>query len=262
MNIEDTKKALEITVKPYIAISVAKQVDNSPMQSKFGGFPYLPQGFEYPKTARGNYLYLLAQINFAEVPKLEGFPEKGILQFYIANDDVYGINFEDQFVQEGFRVLYFADPVTENLLADFSFLPLTDFRFTQINDDDFLPFNLDISEECLALSFDKQAAPISHGDYKFDDFADKEFRDFISDNEDIYDEYSGSGHKIGGYPWFMQSDPREFLTEQKEPYILLLQIDSDEYFMWGDGGVGNFFIKESDLRNLGFSNVMYNWDCC
>jgi len=28
MNIEDIKKALEITVKPYIAISGTKQVDN------------------------------------------------------------------------------------------------------------------------------------------------------------------------------------------------------------------------------------------
>lgn len=253
MNVEDIKKALEITIKPYIAISATKQVDNSRLQSKFGGLPYLPQDFEYPKTSEGNCLYLLAQINFAEVPKLEGFPEKGILQFYIANDDLYGANFEDQFTQDGFRVLYFPDPVIDNLATDFSFLPFEDV---------YLPIDLNSIDECLVLSFDRQTAPLSHDDYKFDDFTNSEFRDFISNNEDIYDVYSGTGHKLGGYPFFTQSDPREFLTDQKEPYILLLQIDTDKDVMWGDGGVGNFFIKESDLRKLNFSNVMYNWDCC
>jgi len=44
---------------------------------------------------------------------------------------------------------------------------------------------------------------------------------------------------------------------------LLLQLDSDDSIdlMWGDSGVGNFFIKDEDLKNLNFSNVLYNWDC-
>jgi uncharacterized protein YwqG len=260
MNIEDIKKALEITVKPYIAISVTKEVGNiSLLQSKFGGFPYLPQDFEYPKTAEGNYLYLLAQINFVEVPRLEGFPEKGILQFYIANDDLYGINFDNQFDRDGFRVLYFPDLDMDNLVTDFSFLPLDDL--------DYLPLSLNINKEYLALSFTEQSAPISHGDYKFEDIAGSEIVDFIYDNnifdnEDFFSQYRGDGHKIGGYPWFMQSDPREFLPDPEEPYVLLLQIDSIGSIMWGDAGVGNFFIRESDFRKLDFSNVMYNWDCC
>ncbi|WP_427127321.1 DUF1963 domain-containing protein [Priestia megaterium] len=32
--------------------------------------------------------------------------------------------------------------------------------------------------------------------------------------------------------------------------------------MFGDAGVANFFIKEKDLRNLNFRDVLYNWDCC
>ena len=31
--------------------------------------------------------------------------------------------------------------------------------------------------------------------------------------------------------------------------------------MWGDCGVGNFFINAEDLKRLDFSNVLYNWDC-
>lgn len=31
--------------------------------------------------------------------------------------------------------------------------------------------------------------------------------------------------------------------------------------MWGDSGVGHFFIEEDDLKNLNFDNVLYTWDC-
>nr|WP_243103827.1 YwqG family protein [Clostridium sp. JN-1] len=51
-------------------------------------------GMEYPKASNGEYLRLLAQINFEEVPHLEPFPQKGILQFFILADDVYGLDFK------------------------------------------------------------------------------------------------------------------------------------------------------------------------
>ncbi|MBT2690555.1 DUF1963 domain-containing protein [Bacillus sp. ISL-47] len=31
--------------------------------------------------------------------------------------------------------------------------------------------------------------------------------------------------------------------------------------MFGDEGTANFFIKKADLKNLNFSNVIFNWDC-
>ncbi|MDN5490601.1 MAG: DUF1963 domain-containing protein, partial [Acinetobacter sp.] len=31
--------------------------------------------------------------------------------------------------------------------------------------------------------------------------------------------------------------------------------------MWGDSGVGNFFIHPDDLEKRDFSKVVYNWDC-
>ena len=73
-----------------------------------------------------------------------------------------------------------------------------------------------------------------------------------------------SGHKILGNPYFTQDDPRE---EDDEHNILLFQMDSEMgneavEIMWGDSGVGNFFISEEDLKNLNFDNVLYTWDCC
>ncbi|MBO7381562.1 MAG: DUF1963 domain-containing protein, partial [Neisseriaceae bacterium] len=39
------------------------------------------------------------------------------------------------------------------------------------------------------------------------------------------------------------------------------QIDSKNGIMWGDAGVGNFFITADDLKKRDFSRVLYNWDC-
>ena len=88
-------------------------------------------------------------------------------------------------------------------------------------------------------------------------------------DDDSSDEYydEGIGHKIGGYPYFTQTDPR--WSEELEKYdYLLFQLDTDddddgnERVMWGDSGIGNFFIRTQDLKNCNFSDVLYNWDCC
>jgi uncharacterized protein YwqG len=39
-------------------------------------------------------------------------------------------------------------------------------------------------------------------------------------------------------------------------------MDDEANIMFGDAGVANFFIKEEDLRNRNFRDVLYNWDCC
>ena len=75
--------------------------------------------------------------------------------------------------------------------------------------------------------------------------------------------FSG-GHQIGGYPDFTQNDPREEHDELKD-YILLFQLQSEWEdgieIIWGDLGVGGFFIHPDDLAKLDFSKVAYSWDC-
>ncbi|MCF3108907.1 DUF1963 domain-containing protein [Niabella sp. CC-SYL272] len=72
--------------------------------------------------------------------------------------------------------------------------------------------------------------------------------------------FSPVKHKLGGYAYFTQRDLREgdALTAD---YLLLFQMGSDEHIMWGDAGVGNFFIAPVDFANKDFSGVFYNWDC-
>jgi uncharacterized protein YwqG len=73
--------------------------------------------------------------------------------------------------------------------------------------------------------------------------------------------FPDEGHKIGGYAYFTQSDPRDE-KEDRSDWVLLLQMDSQgDDILWGDVGVGNFFIHPDDLKRKDFSKVLYNWDC-
>ncbi|KOM88315.1 DUF1963 domain-containing protein [Clostridium botulinum] len=76
----------------------------------------------------------------------------------------------------------------------------------------------------------------------------------------VSDEFDGAGSRIGGYPYFVQSESEHY----KEHNILLLQLDIEDEcgIMFGDSGNCNFFISEEDLKNRDFSNVKYDWQCC
>src|SRR5512145_759243 len=95
------QERIEATIKPFIEIKAKAKNNLRLWQSRFGGCPYFPKGLEYPVDSKGQAMFLLAQINFGETPKLESFPEKGILQFYISGEsDVYGACFESPAQQD------------------------------------------------------------------------------------------------------------------------------------------------------------------
>ena len=86
-------------------------------------------------------------------------------------------------------------------------------------------------------------------------------------NWELHSEYDtwtqAESHRVGGYPFFTQDDVRGW--EHSEPlsnYVLLFQLAS-EYgdegveLMWGDCGVGNFFIHPDDLANLRFDKAFF-----
>ncbi|MEG4445893.1 DUF1963 domain-containing protein [Microcoleus sp. AT9_B5] len=251
--LEKYRDRIESTIKPYIEITIENNEPANWWQSKFGGLPYLPKGFEYPKTPNGDCLLLLAQINFSEVPPLEGFPDIGILQFYLPDDELYGLYFD--YDEDIFQILYFPEPDfnLENIITNYDFLPQFEY--------------VPIWGSC-SLQFTKKYAPITHYDDGFTKFLGEDFYKLFREDDEVRDNYINlcvpRGHKIGGYHGSFQSnDPR--LDCESDPYSLLFQMDGDANevidIMWGNGGVGNFFVKESALQKLDFSDVIYEWDC-
>ncbi len=68
-----------------------------------------------------------------------------------------------------------------------------------------------------------------------------------------------------GYAFFTQTDPRLETPEHRRSR-LLFQLDSsghddDVDIMWGDAGIGAFFINADDLAAGRFDRAWLNWDC-
>ena len=88
--------------------------------------------------------------------------------------------------------------------------------------------------------------------------------DAIEAIEAIINRRQSSNHLMG-YPFFTQTDPRYYHAD-KQADILLFQLDSaghgnDVDILWGDSGVGAFFIKPKDLAGGHFERSWFNWDC-
>lgn len=232
--------------------------------SKLGGEAYLPKGMECPRDSEGRPLKLLAQLNFGELPKLEHYPQEGLLQFFIRPDDIFGIDFDNMTKQDGFRIIYHKEISDEHTRREVCGCEETD--------DGMFPF-----EGEFALSGVLGSCPMTVSYYRFrDEFITlynqkmntKEtsflnLDDAFSDT--VYDELHVPGHRMGGYPSFTQTDPREYDKSLRKYDTLLFQIDSDgdgeDEIMWGDCGVANFFISLKDLQAGNFTDVIYTWDC-
>jgi uncharacterized protein YwqG len=268
---EKTKRAMEIFVNetkmPAIRLKPERR-ETSVYDSKFGGTPYLPPGFSYPCDSypqRGRPLVLLAQLNFAGLPRLEGFPDHGILQFYCSDDEGFGANYGRVEDQAGFKVVYH-----ENIVMDEQSLGTAPEAAN--NKSVYFPFK---GEFALKASI-VDSIPFEE-DYRFEEISSRFIRNnpscaFLRDADGYFPDFSDepnliNGSRIGGYPFFCQNDPR---SEGSGYTILLLQIDSENWrgnpkgedvILWGDAGVANFFIRPEDLAKRDFTKLIFYWDC-
>jgi len=215
------------------------------LQSKFLGKPFLPVGTPYPHDEKGQPMLLLAQLNFAEIPALSGFPTTGILQLFISATEWYD--------SEDYQVLYHATTAAEPTI-DFSFLPSDLYKDSPV-----------YTEHVLAFS-----AATEYGgaeDCRFDmSFGGKdyyEYQEMLTEEQkqELDDCCNNSGHRLGGYAFFTQGDPREYDASQAAD-VQLLQIDTDEQIMFGDSGLAHLFISPAALAAKQFDKAYFYWDCC
>ena len=261
-----------MTCREVIRIALSLADNLALTDSKLGGIPYIPQGGALPTSVDGKPLFMLAQINCEQLPENTLYPKKGLLQFWIAATEapLYGLDYEAPCSNDFKRVIYYPDFGEA--------LPIDDFINDYTFDNENLPFN---SKRQFALHFKKDTESISLEERAatqlffekwneafsihittIDEFFD-EVPDDICEEINVYLLKEPTGHKIGGYPYFIEYDPRE----ENDPHtFLLLQIDIDnvegEEICWGNlGGIANFFISPEDLAACQFDNVLYNWDC-
>lgn len=259
----ETVKAIVEELKRRTAMGCYKltvQPDPAPrlLDSKFGGFPYWDPALPYPVDEDGEKLVLLAQINFDQFPVDAPLPQGGMLQFFIAQDDLFGMDSDG-----GHRVVYHEkiDPaVTREQLEGLDIPTGEDVEFFPVFQE-------------LAVTLEKTTGYMGPADGRFDALFAQVYQAVTGhalepakhhgnaltreDNDYLYEQLDTAGHHLLGYPYFTQYDPRDGLYE-----TLLFQMDSDDHILWGDCGVGNFFIDLEKLRQRDFSDVFYTWDCC
>lgn len=259
LEIEKYRKDIEKTKNNFIKITT-DVMDRTllSLESKIGGIPYMPIGYDYP-IIDGVKGKMFAQINLNDIKFLKSdlleeillaMPkDKGVLQFWYASDSDYcGLEFNGN--KNRVEVVYIpcSSLDEKGLLADEMEIAYA----TNFVVDSELKLNFTQGLDYLSLSDEYNVVKLYNGI----NFTDSEVDSFYESDLDNY------GSKIGGYATFSQSDPREYDGDIENQMVLLFQVDSDDNLMWGDSGVGNWFVPLSDLKKLDFSRVMFNWDCC
>ena len=245
----------------------------TPWNSKLRGVPYYPKDKPWPVDVDSKPLVMFVQINFAEMPPLPGYPAEGILQLYLSADyapdkHMWGMRSDSKHKSERdrltdqsyFRALYFPriSRDARTLITAAPAVAIDDeYSFPAINE--------------ARLIFALTSSYVRYEDYRFKRYFGQDGADFFYRDRDTekvleaYEKFMGGWEyfaRIGGYSRVEQQDPRSEFPD--ENWVLLFSLDSQGpggYAVgWGDGGVGNFYIRREDLANRDFSKVMYYWD--
>ena len=252
-------------------------------ESKAGGTPYLPHDMPWPLDGRGVGMNLLAQVDCTGLAGLPDFPSAGLVQFFIAWDDVYGADFsqEERLTDTGgFRVLWH-ETVDHSVTAEE--VEARRPPLPEDNDPLFLtPLckgpcrivlkaaveqGMNENDPCFDPLFTakwnraRPDLPIDRK-WKLHSLVAQRLRDYSATDQPGW---NAPYHQLGGYPYFTQQDPRPGVYDDLD--VLMFQLDTDmtddgDLVLWGDAGVCNFFIIRDALRRRDFSRVAYTWDCC
>jgi uncharacterized protein YwqG len=225
--------------KFYVAITpieTKKYMD--PWQSKFGGQPYLPKGYPYPKHENGKPRQLLAQINFEEMPTLEHFPEKGILQFYSGSfphdHKKECTDYEGPYsICKHPFVIYHETIDKENCQRDIGFSCFSENEIKYSWRRNKNPISFFSGDDYYSLSFEKRKmSPIPR----------------YSDDVDF-------GDRIGGYTCPDDTHLRADFNDEGQNDILLLKFEYKGYEYVGPFFGIAYFINTEDLKVRNFSKV-------
>ena len=241
-------------------------------KTKIGGIPYWPSNMKWPtfkssvthigkegkrETINEIPMLCIAQLNFSELPKLDGFPSSGILQFFV----------EDVTDEKG-KVVYHERIDTNNMTQD---IPRHSLKRPEWEDIYSVETDLDLSVWYPKAGIVKQGINATYDSYteKLTNtlnamfgthYTPKEISDclwdMIHEDGNIYEDDNNIGCRISGYAYFVQGDDVDDSEE------MLIQIDSESTICLGDSGSLQFFIPKSDLHNKKFDNAHMKFSCC
>lgn len=277
------------TKKPCARLTWSKtktnQDDVTPTSSVVGGLP--PFIGEIPVDNGGKQLRFVIQINFADINGIPELPSNGIVQFWC---DRFMETWSGDKKQSDskYRVLYYSpedmktkdrtselrDQIDTSIYKDknstYCFGDQTDIHLISFSKEEncLAPWSWDEIDDYKKIFMDTWNDVVSDPEKKIKDVKEaynilkmiqKGFSDQI-DSKGIFDQY---GWKIGGYPGFIQSDFRKYVSGNEftsDNTFLLLQLDEGPT-MWGDCGTAQIFITKEALAKRDFSKAIFDWAC-
>lgn len=224
--------------------NMCQAVKTTPQNSRLGGAALISENFPWPTDQCERPLIHLAQLNLAELPERTNFPNSGLLQFFIGDDSVFGLDTSANQKSKGSVVRLMPEQEYANAKLAYhhaeiatpirnGYFEVTGKLYEQLPS---------VNDEQFILAAEK--AGISEAEI---------WNSMTHEARHIY---------AGGWPLFIQDDPRNDASLE-----LLLQIDNEDIpdskvkISWGDAGVGHFFISPRDLERKDFSHVFYSWQC-
>lgn len=214
-------------------------------KSRFGG----PSLGVPPTDERGKPMRMLCALFCEEFGGFADFPTQGVLRFYVSEETLYGMDYQNPTEQKNFRVLYDENP--ESL--QWQSMP---------PDNDCFPV-----KGCYFCTFHREERAMPLMDYRFREFFARRGNDELTAEEEniLQKRFSVRGHCIGGYPDFTQDDPRDIRKSLRKYDTTLLKLDSvyrgETRIEFGDSGICSFLIPHEKLKARDFSDILYWWDC-
>jgi len=241
--------------RPAVSLVVAKKGNGT---SHLYGAPVLGGDWLWPEHD-GVPMWLLCELDLAQVHALApgtGLPAQGALLFFIAVDeDGEPVMRENTF-----------DPAVVRVLHEVSTAPAGSMQRANPWAVASQPLNLRLDTKSDWPQADAAAVRAA----KLSDAQLAEYHDQLEAHAPAG---AAGGHRVGGYPYLLQSnildvqadaisrgvglDNQSLTWEAAAGWRLLLQLDSDDVYMWGtDSGMLYFMIREDDLKRADFSGVV------
>lgn len=266
-------------VRPALALRLTAAPPAAGL-SQLGGHPYVDAAHPWPLDARGRAMAFLAQVNLGELPALPGFPARGLMQFFVADDPHHGL-----FAEGGHLVRLLPDvpaggarrgglkgifgrsrtPAPDAASPSPEFSPLVDPRVPHgLQGVPVLALprlgSVEFGGEGNELLPDELVAALTG-------LARERGLDRVAHAADEWEAYDMAAAALvptgqltlGGFPDFVQADPRQ--SPDEAALLTVRSAGRCRIVNWGgDLGVGCFFavsetIEAGDLTATGFS-----WD--
>ena len=230
--------------------------------TKIGGNPYWPKGMEWP-TYKNKPMILYAQLNLGKLPKIDLLPTTGILQFFGDRElaDVADFDYHSP-ASNGFKVVYHEKIDEGNQIDKIPASIFTVKSNTSPKIDKVYYPTAKIEEDLPNL---ESLGILKEVTKRYCRLVGKRY-DSLPHDDPIHSLIWDTaveiaqptwGTRILGYGSYTQGEP----SFVRGDMIQLLQIDSEKGIMWGDSGLGHFFIMKRDLARKDFSKTKFYWDC-